>query len=561
MRLLRLIILGALALLTGLGTAVAAERVIIILDGSGSMWAPIEGETRISIARETLDEVLDSVPDDLELGFMSYGHRTEGDCDDIELMVEAAAGTAEAIRDAAEGITPLGKTPISAAVQLAAEDLSYLEEKATVILITDGIESCEEDPCELASDLEERGVNFTTHVVGFGLSDEEGAEVACLAENTGGTYFQASDGPALAEALTTTVTQVAEAEDETEEEELVAEPEEPEEPAAPEFNFDPELVMAEGGQQLRADEVSPAWVVTKAAADGSKGEYVTTEYGVDWKANLEPGDYIVTVTVDYATAEQPVTIVATETAKPLFNLNGGRVTIRPLAAEGAEADSSAAVYWVFPGSNSTTSYGETSYWVPAGESQIEVTIGRGKVSDTVAVAAGEQVTRDIVVGVGRAVLNAFYVEGMKVEDVGLAVNIRGAKTDIQGNAEDFGTSYGPDTVFDLPPGDYIASLTMGAAVVEQPFTVVGGERVNVGPVLSAGVLAIDAPGTDFVEVLGTTKDIQGNRKSFGYGYGGVLQTTLPAGDYVVTAEPAGGGDKKEATATVIAGERTELTIE
>lgn len=36
----------------------AAERAIIILDGSGSMWAQIDGEARISIARETLDDVL-----------------------------------------------------------------------------------------------------------------------------------------------------------------------------------------------------------------------------------------------------------------------------------------------------------------------------------------------------------------------------------------------------------------------------------------------------------------------------------------------------------------------
>src|SRR5690606_20585915 len=143
----RLIAAIVVALLAAFGGAQAAERAIIILDGSGSMWAQIDGKARISIARETLDDVLGAVPDDLELGFMSYGHRREGDCGDIELMVEPDAGTAEDISDAARTITPLGKTPLSEAVRLAAEDLSYLEEKATVILITDGIESCEADPC------------------------------------------------------------------------------------------------------------------------------------------------------------------------------------------------------------------------------------------------------------------------------------------------------------------------------------------------------------------------------------------------------------------------------
>ena len=82
----------------------------------------------------------------------------------------------------------LGKTPLSAAVKQAAEALKYTEDKATVILITDGLETCEADPCALGKELEQSGVDFTAHVVGFGLTAEEGKQVACLAENTGGKY-------------------------------------------------------------------------------------------------------------------------------------------------------------------------------------------------------------------------------------------------------------------------------------------------------------------------------------------------------------------------------------
>jgi len=553
MRLLRLFLVGAFALLFGAGISAAAERAIIILDGSGSMWAQIDGEARISIAREALADVLEAAPAELELGFMSYGHRKEGACDDIELMVEPATDSAGEILKAARAITPLGKTPLSDAVRLAAEDLSYLEEKATVILITDGIETCSADPCQLGTDLEQRGIDFTAHVVGFGLTEEEGTQVACLAENTGGTYFDAKDGKALADALTTTVTQVAEAEP-------VPAPE-PEPPAAPEFNFDPDLVMKEGGEHLRADEVSPTWFVHKAAADGSEGEYVSTDYGTEWRTNLEPGDYIVRVNVDYAVTSQPVTIVAGETLKPLFNLNGARLTVRPRASEDADIDPNASVHWIFASRDSTTSYGETAYWVPAGETVLEARIGRGEATGSVSLAAGEEKTIDVVVGVGRAVFNAYYVEGMKIDDGNLTVNVRSARKDIQGNTKDFGTDYGPDKAFDLPPGDYFAVITMGAAIVEQPFSLVTGERVDVNTVMEAGVLAVEAPGTDFVEIFGAKKDIQGNRKSFTYGYGGALQTTLPAGEYVVSVEVPGTGEKKEATTTVTAGERTELTIE
>src|ERR1700710_1260094 len=90
--------------------ALAADRAIIILDASGSMWAQINGKARIDIARETLKTVLAGVPADLELGFMAYGHRSKGDCNDIEMLVDPAPGTAGAGSTAAGGLNPQGKT-------------------------------------------------------------------------------------------------------------------------------------------------------------------------------------------------------------------------------------------------------------------------------------------------------------------------------------------------------------------------------------------------------------------------------------------------------------------
>ena len=71
---------------------------------------------------------------------------------------------------AADNLKFLGKTPLTDAVKQAAEALKYTEDKATVILITDGLETCSADPCALAKELEQSGVDFTTHVVGFDVS-------------------------------------------------------------------------------------------------------------------------------------------------------------------------------------------------------------------------------------------------------------------------------------------------------------------------------------------------------------------------------------------------------
>ena len=199
--------LALLCLATGLAQAQepAQEQAIIVLDASGSMWGQINGKPKLEIARETLATVLKDTPDTMALGLIAYGHREKGNCDDIELVVPVRTGSAGDIAAAAAKMKFLGMTPLSESVARAARELRFTEQKATVILITDGLETCKADPCALGKELEESGVDFTAHVVGFGLSAEEGKQVACLAENTGGRYIAANDADGLAEALTQTV--------------------------------------------------------------------------------------------------------------------------------------------------------------------------------------------------------------------------------------------------------------------------------------------------------------------------------------------------------------------
>lgn len=185
------------------------ENIMIVMDGSGSMWGQIDGEAKMSIARTALRTLVDDLPADGETGLIAYGHRRKGDCTDIEILQPPAPDSKAEIVRAVDAISPRGKTPLSASVQLAANTLKYEEDRATVILITDGIETCDLDPCALGTSLEESGVDFTTHIVGFGLSEREGRQVACLAEETGGRYIEASNAGELADAMA----QVAEAVD------------------------------------------------------------------------------------------------------------------------------------------------------------------------------------------------------------------------------------------------------------------------------------------------------------------------------------------------------------
>lgn len=536
----------ALAMLSVPMAAQAADRAIIVLDGSGSMWGQIGGKPKLEIARETLRTVLGTVPADLELGLMAYGHRQKGVCSDIELVVEPGAGTGQSIADAADRMRFLGMTPLSQAVKQAAESLRYTEEKATVILITDGIETCDADPCALANELEQSGIDFTAHVVGFGLSDEEGRQVACLAENTGGKFIQASDAGTLADALTQTVVVVA------------PEPEpEPQPQPAVEFNIEPSMALSETTPDLGDEGQSYAFYL--ANPDGTRGEYRYTDYN-KWRGNRDPGRYILEGKLGHAVQEQVVDIRDGETAKPHFVLNAGRLIIRARAFEGSEIASGAAINVKYPGDGNTTYYGEMNAVFPAGDQQVTVTVGQGSVTETIALKAGETVEKDIVVGVGHVVANAYYVEGMKVDAGGLAVRIFKAAKRIDGTREDVSYGYGPDTGYDIPPGDYVLVAEMQAARGEAPFSVAVGERVEANVVLNAGVLAITAPGAKELRVYAAAKDIQGNRVNVAYAYEAEYQTTLNAGDYVVVATRGDDNVTTELPVTVKAGERTEVTI-
>ncbi|MFK7939156.1 MAG: VWA domain-containing protein [Roseovarius sp.] len=192
--------------------AQTAADTIVVFDGSGSMWGQIDQLTKIEIARDTLSSVLGELDEAQNIGMIAYGHRQKGVCSDIEDIVPLgpARQTVPAIINAANAINPRGKTPITDAVRRAAEALKYTENAATVVLLTDGIETCDADPCALAAELERLGVGFTTHVVGFGLSEDEGRQVQCLADTTGGLYFSAQTAEELGNALRQTVqTEVA----------------------------------------------------------------------------------------------------------------------------------------------------------------------------------------------------------------------------------------------------------------------------------------------------------------------------------------------------------------
>jgi len=198
-----------LSLLLGIGLLFAKNQAILIFDASGSMWGQINKVPKITIAKDTLKRVIKNWDNSIELGIMVYGHRKKGDCSDIEMVFPVGKLNKKRVIDTISKISPKGKTPISQSLELAAKKLRQTEDKATVILISDGKESCSSNPCDMAKELKKEGINFVVHVIGFHVDKTTDKELSCIAKATGGEYFSAKDASSLNKALKKVVKKVS----------------------------------------------------------------------------------------------------------------------------------------------------------------------------------------------------------------------------------------------------------------------------------------------------------------------------------------------------------------
>lgn len=254
------------------------------------MWGQIDGISKIEIARNVVGDLLRDWDPARHLGVVAYGHREAGRCDDIETVVEVGLLDLDRALSTVNGLQLRRRTPLSEAVRMAAEDLSYEDRPATVILLSDGVETCNADPCALGRELAQRGVNFTAHVIGFDIAEEDRADLICLAEATGGLFLPADSAGELSSAMT----QVAA---------VRSVPEEPvaEEPPPPEIA---EATLDAPDEAPAGSNVSIAWtgpdnksdyitIVAVGAPEGSYEDYARTASGnpVQLRAPAEPGEY------------------------------------------------------------------------------------------------------------------------------------------------------------------------------------------------------------------------------------------------------------------------------
>lgn len=188
---------------------------MFIMDASNSMWGRIDGKPKIEIAKKIVSEMAATLPEGTKAGLIAYGHRFDhklNDCSDMELVGGYGTYSPARFTELLNYVVPKGQTPIASTLT---ESVGWVSmdgaQSPTVVLITDGVESCGGDPCGAAKKLAEAGVNTRIHVVGYDLKQGQREQVQCIAENGNGKYFDARNADGLKDALNQVKVEIAQA--------------------------------------------------------------------------------------------------------------------------------------------------------------------------------------------------------------------------------------------------------------------------------------------------------------------------------------------------------------
>lgn len=194
--------------------------VAIILDCSGSMRESTkDGQAKMTVAKRVVADLINKIPDGLNVTFVIYGHEVYGNAQDPRncqavkvarpLSPLDASGKAQLSRIIA-GLQPTGATPIALSLRTAGQELAKNNALCGLVLITDGLETCQGDPAaEAARLLADLKLSFGVNVVGFDVKPEESRALQTIADAGKGKYYNAASAEELAEKMSAVAMEIA----------------------------------------------------------------------------------------------------------------------------------------------------------------------------------------------------------------------------------------------------------------------------------------------------------------------------------------------------------------
>ena len=575
-------------------------NIAIILDGSGSMQAFLpSGQSKLDAAKEAVEVLVQTLPTDTNASFWSYGHRLPQDdvtasCNDIEQILPLQPINAQSFISAAQNLNAIGYTPISQSLTLAAQTLPVSADVNNIIvLVSDGEETCAGDPCAVAQQLAASNVDLKVNTIGFDVDSVTRAQLQCIADVTGGRYFDAAD----AAGLQTAVVEASQVEVAT----PTPTPVPP--PTAGTLSF------VDGKGELIWVGYTITQAETGVVVVDSSGSKVSLEqgiYNVEYRSTVSPvitlnetitilgGDEVQLVMirngviefVDSAGDSLWVDYVVNnaETGEELFNTTGYSRELQPGIYN---------VTYAVPGGESTTATvtlleGETIQLSGAANGRIEFVDSNGDSLWTdftiVNTATGEEVIstsgprRDVPPGeyevtyqvdeAGEATTTTVTV--LEGETIQLSALANGRIEFVDSNGDSLWTDFtivntatGEEVIStsgprrDVPPGEYEVTYQVDEAgeATTTTVTVLEGETIQLSALANGRIEFVDSNGdslwTDFTIVNTATGEEIANTSG--------PRRDVPPGEYEVTYQVDEAGEATTTTVTVLEGETIQLS--
>ncbi|MEQ9366618.1 MAG: VWA domain-containing protein [Leptospirales bacterium] len=200
---------GANSINSGPDSESAGEApVLFILDASGSMAELFGGVSRMAAARLMLHEQLARLDQKVPVGLVAYGNKIPG-CGSVRIYAPIRAKNRSTLKTQVKQMQPAGSTPIARTLRLVGESLIPVHPGTTVVLISDGAESCGGNPSAEARKLLAKGKDIQINVIGLAVDQATAIELGDIARAGQGEYFHVRNHTDLDRAIRMSLSRVS----------------------------------------------------------------------------------------------------------------------------------------------------------------------------------------------------------------------------------------------------------------------------------------------------------------------------------------------------------------
>ena len=590
-------------------TQAAPPSTMLIFDGSGSMWAKLDGakQTKLVDAREAVKASLaKQSPQSTHFGLVSYGHRRPSDCTDVQIIAAPDATPAPAFVERITGpldkLNPKGKGPLTAALKEAAKMLGKANVPRSIVLIHDDLDNCQQDACAALSELQQSAPGVIVHVVGLGLKPDEAGRYQCLTKPTGGLLVNAQDAAQIAAGIADVIQLAAFGGRDTDPPVVKAAAVQtpPVQQPAPPPPPKPDVIeLAKDGPpalRLRAFTTKDRlvvghrvrWSILPETRRDTETAIATAE-GPDAVLPLAAGTYRVRAEAGLMRAEARATVAAQGQTLSELNFEAGEIRLRtPLAADAtvivtersaqpatgpAAKPDGARSLGIWP-------HGQQALLVPPGPLTLRIEQGELRTERPVEVSAGQIRDVDLAQPGGRVTLDLAPPAGPPMAagagpfaNQAVVFTIEEDDPDAPRGRREIARSASPAAEFVLAPGTYLVAATRGTLEARERITVAAGDAIRRSLPLIAARMVIsarlgntqprapgDAPADRFrLSRLDGATDAQG--EAVVIMQGPVALIDLPPGRYRVEARRNNAAIRAEQEILIRAGEYRAVTLD